>query len=342
MAHAAAHDFAFVDLFAGCGGLSCGLEMAGLRSVVGMDADECAMRTYLANFPESKAIVGRVGDAGIEEELRAEWGGGRAFAVVGGPPCQGLSLAGKRDDDDVRNTLPLKFAHLAISLAPRYVVMEEVPVFETARGGTFLSDVLSAFAAAGYTTQHAVLHAVRYGVPQARRRFVLVACRADAAVPRWPPTPTHGEAVTVGQAFAAHPPDFSHPDCAPPPVLNTAACEKVRMRMQGVVQPSCFPNAYRVLDETRPSRTITTQCGFHSTGPFTVDDPVRGLRRMSVHEAKVLQSFPQSFRVLPTAGTTRMAFRQIGNAVPPLLARAIGKAIIDAHLGATIEDARSA
>lgn len=178
-----------VDLFAGAGGLSLGLEWAGFEHIAAVDSDEAALRTFQENRSDtaqvyasdlsdgaelSRCVAGisrRAGRTGIE-------------LVAGGPPCQGFSTAGDCRLDDPRNKLVFAFVEAVAALRPRQVLMENVAslVFRGRRG--ILEDVQRLLYRQGFTTSIVIAHAEGYGVPQLRRRLFLLGVRDQS--PRWP------------------------------------------------------------------------------------------------------------------------------------------------------------
>lgn len=197
-----------VDLFAGAGGLSLGLEQAGFDVVTAVEYDPVHAATHEFNFPETKVLCADVSSPlepddlldAAREGLRlhgrdpAAWDG-TVDLVAGGPPCQGFSFIGKRLIDDHRNQLVFHFLRLVSALRPRYFLMENVPGM--ARGGhaSILGELISEFEEAGYRfpdgeQPYRILNAADYGVPQERHRLFLIGTRDDQRVTAVPPAPS--------------------------------------------------------------------------------------------------------------------------------------------------------
>lgn len=197
-----------VDLFAGAGGLSLGLEQAGFDVVASVEYDPVHATTHAYNFPRSEVICADVSQLSIDA-LRfgvergwaknngaARWDG-EVDLVAGGPPCQGFSWIGKRRVDDARNDLIFHFYRLVTGLRPRYFLMENVPGIAAGEHKGLLDDLIARFESAGYVvpTPH-ILNAAHFGVPQDRRRFILFGFRSDVSPVRHPkPTTIPARAV---------------------------------------------------------------------------------------------------------------------------------------------------
>ncbi|HEV7401203.1 MAG TPA: DNA cytosine methyltransferase [Solirubrobacterales bacterium] len=199
-----------VDLFAGAGGLSLGLEQAGFDVLTAVEYDPVHAAAHEFNFPQTKVLCADI-SALSADDLKAaaragmsahghdaeEWDG-EFDLIAGGPPCQGFSFIGKRLVDDKRNQLVFHFFRLVSELRPRYFVMENVPGM--ARGGhaSILDKLISEFEEAGYrfpeeemeAKKHRILNAADFGVPQERNRLFLIGTRKDQAKTARPPAPT--------------------------------------------------------------------------------------------------------------------------------------------------------
>jgi len=183
-----------VDLFAGAGGASCGIDAAGFELVAAVDTDATALDTHARNLP-GYTVAHDLSD--IDPPVLPD----RAHAPTylhGSPPCKGFSTANDdRDIDDPRNSLVFDFLAWVERLQPRIVTMENV-VGMTNITSNFMDRVAGAFRAAGYAVRWRVLNAADYGVPQTRRRVITVGVRDDLPVPsRWFPAPTHAETATT-------------------------------------------------------------------------------------------------------------------------------------------------
>lgn len=338
----------FVDLFAGAGGLSLGLEDAGLHGLLASDKWPDAMATHAANLggltttkPIDELVEAAFAELNVPE---ADW-------VVGGPPCQGYSTVGRRDRDDSRNKLFLEFQRVVGLLQPAGFVLENVLGLKDMR---FVEEVRKAFK--GYKVSAFVLSAADFGVPQLRRRVVFVGHR-DAYFQGPIPTHTPDNYVTVWDAIGDLPrlepgEEATSYDQEPFTEFQTTM-RKASTELQGHwasrhparlveaishipdggnrtsipenLQPkSGFHNSYSRLNSKAPAVAITSNMGKPSATRCVHPLQHRGL---TAREGARLQSFPDSFHFAGSSGSQRL---QIANAVPPLLANAIGCALLDA------------
>lgn len=341
-----------LDLFCGIGGLSAGFRNAGWLPVAGVDRDGDLARAYGLNFPGSEAIEGDVSDPGLRERLVADYGPGgrklprgsrRLSAVVGGPPCVGLSDANRgRSVSNPVNELPFAFVRLAAALGTDLIVMEQSknlkllksPSTTRESAGESLADrLLRLLELLGYDASAEILGAEDYGVPQKRRRTIVVAfrrpsgrggasrsLRGDAVFP--PPTTTEGRPVPAGRVLK---PPFSGAILEGPDLAKVKARDAMTKKEIGAM--GWFPRrAYTTMDLSEPSPTLRTFV-HTAAGAFTLRDEARGTyHRMGVREMLALQTFPRGFRVPDRVTKARVG---VGNAVPVKLAEAIARGIVD-------------
>lgn len=182
----------FVDLFAGAGGLSHGLELAGLTGLVAQEIDNNAVKTYRENHASVDVLEGDIRDRKIQDRLvdmvRDKLGKRKLGLLAGGPPCQGFSTAGWRDENDERNALVAQFLRLVERLQPIHVLIENVEGLLSMGKGSVLRGILEILNDLGYTTYARpwVLNAEQYGVPQMRRRVMIVAVEQGRELPGLP------------------------------------------------------------------------------------------------------------------------------------------------------------
>lgn len=381
-----------IDLFAGAGGFSLGVEQAGFDVVAAVEFDPIHAATHHINFPLCKTLCKRVEDVKGNQVLEAADIAGRApDLVIGGPPCQGFSLIGHRVLEDSRNALVFHFLRLVRELRPRYFVMENVPGMATGAHTQLLHELIERFEKADYQVAlpYRTLNAVGYGVPQLRDRLFLLGARVGEPLPIYPlPTTSPGTAggnngtrdqglglglpatPTVSMALDGLPPLESHDalfksdelpvSCRGEPkhtlARHLAGCEDdptdfgYRRRDQASTLTGCRRARHTDVSVTRfqstePGRTEpvsrfyrlppdgysnTLRAGTASNrGAFTAPRPIhpRVPRCITVREAARLHTFPDWFRF---HSTIWHGFRQIGNAVPPMLGRAVGAAVMSA------------
>lgn len=179
--------FNIVDLFAGCGGLSEGFIMNGFNLLAANEFDKNIFLTNKFNHSryadESKFILGDVTQEETKKQIYDACAGQQVDVVLGGPPCQGFSYAGWRDPNDKRNQLFRDFVSIVLELKPKFFVMENVPGILTMRGGEAIREIIQAFADVGYyVNQPLRLNAADYGVPQRRKRVILIGCQENIYV----------------------------------------------------------------------------------------------------------------------------------------------------------------
>lgn len=345
-----------VDLFAGAGGMCLGLERAGIRMVLANELEKKFSETHRANFPGCRMVEGDIKDVDFRKELLLA-GYDEVDVVAGGPPCQGFSTVGKKERGDPRNSLFRQYLRCVEELSPKYVIFENVAGFRRLYGGEAYDQTVEGLASLGFDYISAVLDASDYGIPQSRQRTIIVGWGRDFA-PLSLPEPTHGEGlrppVTLWEAVSDLPElkpgqERSEYETGPQngyqelmrdgePELQDHLCSNYGSRMMQVMShvpaggsimdvpeelrpKGYFKNTYARLLPNRPAPTITRNFGTPSSSrcihPFQD-------RALSTREGARLQGFPDSFEFRGGKGSKNL---QIGNAVPPMLAEAIGRQI---------------
>ncbi|MDR2926458.1 MAG: DNA cytosine methyltransferase [Azoarcus sp.] len=355
-----------IDLFAGAGGLGLGFEQAGFDIVAAADIDPIHCATHQFNFPDCAIVCKSVADVTGDELRRASGIGRRDIdVVVGGPPCQGFSMIGKRALDDSRNLLVHHFVRVVLELMPKHFVFENVKGLTLGKHRQFLQELIEAFQNGGYNiaADYKVLNAADYGVPQDRRRLILMGSRRGLALPTYPEPFGY---ATVGDAIGDIPDAESFPDLwkqdwtkadygKPSPYaayLRGIADDPNDFAYRRQFDPSLLTSSllthHTALSRQRFAATApndvesisrfkklaldgicnTLRAGTASDrGAFTSPRPIHPVipRVITVREAARLHSYPDWFRF---HATKWHGFRQIGNSVPPLLARAVGGQIM--------------
>ena len=359
-----------IDLFCGAGGLSEGFRQAGFHVLAGNDIDPHAAETFAANHSEAQFLPGPIEHIAAREFLRAAGlKKGELDCLIGGPPCQAFSVYNhQRGLHDRRSGLFYEYLRIVEGLMPKWVVMENVTGITSAGDGQAVERIHSGLASLGYRVETRILRAEEYGVPQERRRIIFLGNRLGLPI-RWPER-THGPNlkpfVNVWDAIGdlpslsngEQPPRLSPYRTAPMSayqaylrgnrtrVTNHAAprlapinVERMKFIPEGGswrdvpygLLPTGMKRARRC-DHTKRygrlrkdglSSTILTKCDLH-WGAYIHPEQDRVL---TVREAARLQSFPDLFQF---AGPRTEQYVQVGNAVPPLLARQLGLALIKA------------
>ena len=342
--------FTCIDSFCGAGGLGLGLKQAGYNILLSFDIDQICIDTINANkkyfgHPAESADISDMLNGELLKKCNLERG--ELFLLAGGPPCQGFSIQRRGSDIDKRNELVLKYGKLIEELYPMYFVMENVTGIAGKRGKTILQQLIEDVEKIGYTVHIKLLDAQDYGVPQRRKRYFIVGERKDLGEHYEYPHPLdYRRTVREVIGDLPSPPDdgTDHPDISlhrrdrlsplnlkrmkslkegqgrdDLPMELRADCHKIDSSVIG------FRNVYgrMIWDDVAP--TITARFDSFTRGQF--GHPVQN-RSISLREGALLQCFPMDF--VFTGNKVDIA-RQIGNAVPPLLAKQIGKSIIECY-----------
>ncbi len=332
--------FSALSLFAGAGGMSLGFRSAGFAVGGFVEIDEELAAIYAANFPEARRIgadVRRFGNREMDAFLEAH---GPVDALIGGPPCQGFSLTGKRREDDPRNALFRDYLRVLGRIRPKLAVMENVARLTSMRGASGRSvgaDIAQGFREAGYDVRACLLDAQDFGVPQHRERvFFLAVDRRLGRAPE-PPRPGHGEGRAALRSFGDACSDLefleageqgedplhravAHPDHVLDWLREVPEGASAHDNQDPAKRPpSGYNTTYKRQIWNQPAATVQTTFGMIS-GSRNVHP--HATRALTIREAARLQSFPDSFRFSGKLGTIRTG---IGNAAPPLLARAVAE-----------------
>lgn len=321
--------FTTLDLFSGAGGLSLGLEAVDIHSALAVEIMPDAVATYRATFPNAEVYSGDIRNV----EFKC-WAG--VDVVAGGPPCQPFSIGGlRRGREDVRDFLP-EFVRAVLEVRPRAFIMENVPGLISF--GPYLRSVLAPLYDLYAISEPQVLNAADYGVPQSRKRLVIVGS-AEGAAFRLPPG-RPDDRIPAGAVLTREPRGEPNPS-----------------KIVFAKNPDLRPNPYqghlfngggRAIELDRASPTILAAAGGNKTHFLDLEDRIPayhrhlknggapyvgelpGARRLTVTESAALQSFPEHMRFL---GSRSSQYTQIGNAVPPRLAQAIGSELVEQVLG---------
>lgn len=338
----------FGDLFCGAGGFTIGLEQAGLECVLGAELNDYAVKAYRHNFDheclkidlseeKNQALVAKkLKDAGVD-------------LIVGGPPCQGFSIFGNRRfvntkswdlAQDQRNNLVFAFANIVVQADAPWFIMENVPAILSARNGEYVAAVDGFFKQHGYKTEHRIINAADYGVPQLRHRFILIGTKTTLAFP-WPkpkyfenpeswqlPYRTVDEVIadladesTYGRYKNHQPPKhnrivterFSYIEEGKKMDVD-ALPEHLRLGSKTGKPIANYSNIFYRLDRKKPSPTIVPG---HNALPV---HPTLN-RTLTVREAARIQTFPDSFEFF---GPIINQCLQVGNAFPCLVGQMLG------------------
>ena len=373
------HALTSIDLFSGCGGLTKGFSMAGIRSIFASDIDENCEKTFCRNFPgvpflckDITLITKEEGDELIKGEV--------PDIIIGGPPCQGFSLANKRRNkvaDDPRNRLFFGFVKFINWYSPRVFVMENVKGLLSMKDGEVLNTILDEFRHAGdfggYDVEYKVLLASDYGVPQNRERVIIIGTRKDLHLtPRFPEPAQLDHKITVDEAISDLPQIEA---CQGAEVMEyprdpqNEYQELMRANMKYVTNHVAMHHTPRLIARfkaIKPGQSLVDVWETHGAVKRGAPDEKSSIkfhqnnqrlfgnqpaptiaasfqsnfihphlnRNFTAREGARLQSFPDDF--IFEGMRTKMSwekglsqYQQIGNAVPVLLAKAIGDCVIN-------------
>ena len=366
-----------IDLFAGCGGLSLGFEMAGFNIPLAIEIDEWASETYKKNHPSTKVLIDDITQIlDLEniisnEDLPID-------GIIGGPPCQGFSLSGNRDKKDPRNSLFMEFVRFVKFFKPKFFVMENVPgilSMKTKDNERVKDIILSEYDSAGYNVTICKLNAAEYGVPQKRERVFFIGIRKDLNFneEKIKPVPFLSEEnqVTLEEAIMDLPQikaregkEFQEYSQEPTNDYQKWA----RTNSDGVYNHIAMRHTQRIIERfenigygqsvadvdechqqrkrgdasrisgkvfsqnnmrpypNKPAPTIAASFQSNFVHPYIT-------RNFTAREGARIQSFPDTYifcgkRTTMSWEKNISQYQQIGNAVPPLLAKAIGENMI--------------
>ncbi|MBU0751430.1 MAG: DNA cytosine methyltransferase [Gammaproteobacteria bacterium] len=334
---------ACVDLFCGAGGLTHGFVLEGIPVKAGIDMDPSCKFPYETNNRNAKFVERDISEVS-EKDLEQLFGNADVKILAGCAPCQPFSTYAQRYESDGKEGkwgLLYHFARLAEKTKPDVITMENVP---TVAKHEVFDDFVASLKKAGYKVWHGVVDSSGYGVPQMRRRMVLLASK-HGEIKMVPPT--HSQPITVRQAIKSLSPiragEFSAKDklhaCSS---LSEKNMKRIRVSKPGGtwrdwpqhLVADChrsesgrtYPGVYGRMEWDKPAPTMTTQCYGFGNGRFGHPEQDRAI---SLREAAILQSFPSDYDFVPKDGeiSFKVLGRLIGNAVPVGLGRAIARSI---------------
>lgn len=343
----------FLDLFSGVGGFSIGLKKAGYRQIIAADSDKSVVQTHKFNFPTIPIVEEELQTKEAEKKILKIIGNRKVDLLVGGPPCQGFSIFGKRrfvntkkfdPKTDKRNNLILTFWKYVELIQPNWVIMENVGGFPSLENGYFLRKIVTLLPTIGYKNfDYRILNTADYGVPQKRKRFILIANKTGNLIP-WPkpkffaepkdwqkPYRTVGEVITDLSTNKSrtrvknhepmnHSKDimerYSYVEEGKKMDVNILP-EKLKLAKYTGKPIKNFSHVYRRLHSKEPSITLVPGHNAFPIHPWLN-------RLITAREAARIQTFPDS---LVFKGNSKDQCTQVGNAFPCLLAELLGEII---------------
>jgi DNA (cytosine-5)-methyltransferase 1 len=346
--------FTAIDLFSGCGGFSYGFQQAGVRIIAGVDNDAKALDTFVANHKESQGLLLDLSEDISISNIITEISNSDVDILIAGPPCQGFSLTGTRNEHDKRNKLFYSVFNLASRIKPKVIVIENVPGLVNLYKGKAKDEIYRLCDELGYNCVHKELYAPDYGVPQIRKRVFFVAVRKEIGVFCFPePLLTKQTYVTCEHAIGDLPSlqnelgsNKMEYSCAPKNNfqrqmrngtnvlynhLGTKHTDHVinvisqvpeggnhKDLPPGVGDSRKFNEAWTRYHSKKPSKTIDTGHRNHFHYQWN--------RVPTIRENARLQTFSDDFIFL---GSKTEQNRQVGNAVPPLLGKILAQQILN-------------
>ena len=337
-----------IDSFSGAGGLSLGLSKAGFDILFSFDIDELSIKTQKLNkkyfnHPAECTDISKIDSKLLMKQLGIKKGDLTLFA--GGPPCQGFSVQRIGKDIDERNSLVFEYMKKVVDFFPKFFLMENVPGITGKRGKEILEEALSFAEKNGYHIHRKILDAQDYGVPQRRKRLIIIGERIDKTKPKFQfPKPSKTK-FTVRDTISKLPKppvdgtDHEKIQMHRSDKLSKINIERIKFLKQGqgreFLPENLLAECHKIDSNIIGHRNVYGRMHWDEVAPTITarfDSFTRGLfghpeqnRSISLREGAMLQTFPMDFNF---CGTKVDIARQIGNAVPPKLALAIGKKII--------------
>jgi DNA (cytosine-5)-methyltransferase 1 len=339
-----------VDLFSGCGGFSYGFQQAGFEVCLGVDNDSMALQTFEKNHRNSKTLNVDLSKNKSIHEIVNNLSGQNIDVIIAGPPCQGFSLTGTRDEGDKRNALFQSVFKLAVKLDPKVIVIENVPGFANLYEGKAKDELYELCRKYKYSCVHKVLFAPECGIPQSRRRVFFVAVKEELGIFKFPSADLKvPEYVSCEDAISDLPSlldlkwteemEYGNPFSSNYQKKMRQGSKKIYNHIgtrhtelvidvisqvpqggnykdlpEGVGTSRTFNEAWTRYHSKKPSKTIDTGHRNHFHYKFN--------RVPTVRENARLQSFPDKFIFV---GNKTEQYRQVGNAVPPMWGELLGK-----------------
>ena len=346
-----------IDMFCGCGGMSLGFAAmaqatGAFRLIGGVDINEVSLKTYEHNYgiPAQKIDVRELANSNnsLNTFLASlpEYDQQLPTILIGCAPCQGFTAHRKKnwDEPDIRNGLVEAFADVAVAMQPECVIMENVPELLSGRYWKHFKYLREKLIEAGYTVKQAIHSAAEHGAPQERFRALIIAMKTDFSMPE--PRLDPSEFRTVRNAISDLPPVRAGEQSPYDPMQKSAAHRQSTIEVIKAVPknggsrpagvgPKClqdfkgFADVYGRLAWDRPAITITHYARNPASGRFVHPEQNRGL---TMREAARLQSFPDGFEF---TGGFDDVFRQIGEAVPPMLSLSVAASTLATLKGET-------
>lgn len=315
----------YIDLFSGAGGMSLGFDQVGFNNIFSIDIEPRFCETYRTNFPKHNLIQKDISKLS-NEEIKSLIGNQIIDVIIGGPPCQGFSMAGnigRKFIDDSRNQLFREFARIVEIVQPSYFVMENVARLFTHNKGETKKEIIELFKKMNYNVDCKVVNTADFGIPQVRNRVLFIGNRISNNIVF--PTKTIDKPISIKEAIDKLPKLKSGEKSKIPNHISMKHSEQMLEKMKYV---SDGGNRNEIPELIRPkSGDVRKYIRYKSTEPAVcVTGDMRKIfhysqnRALTVRELATLQTFPLDFIF---KGSTISQQQQVGNSVPPILAKEI-------------------
>lgn len=346
-------EFKVLDLFCGAGGFSSGLDkVENIKTVAAVDFDKYATETFKNNFPEATVFTGDLTNPAVKQKIIETSKNLGVNMIVGGPPCQGFSLKGKNlGMDDPRNFLFLEFFHLVKEIKPEVFVIENVKNLLNSENGYFKNQIIEKFSSLGYILNYSILNAKDFSVPESRERAIIIGSLSYCVNMPQP----HNDIITVRDAisdlaylnsgegsfesdYLTAPQSQYQKDLRGKKLYNHVATNHSDVALKKLSMIPAEGDKTALPKELHGKQKFSTTWArlrwdtFSPTIDTRFDTPSNGRnshpflnRAITPREAARIQSFDDDFIFL---GSKCAVCRQIGNAVPPRLGKAIGEAVV--------------
>jgi len=318
-----------IDLFCGAGGLSEGFKKSGYQVLLGIDNIETFIETFKKNHKNTIAVCEDIRKIAVED-IKKRLANKSIDIIIGGPPCQGFSVAGRRDKKDPRNSLFVEFVRFVDGFRPKYFVMENVRgllSMSTVNGEPVIEIIRKEFEKIGYEVDCRVLLAADYGVPQKRYRVIFIGTNTNKSITF--PNPTHSnksQSELFGKIFKEWVPVKNV-------LLKESEVDKNFFHSEKMIagfrrrkkKNKSIGNGFgwQILNLDKPSYTISARY-WKDGSDALVKYSDNKIRMLTPLECARIQSFPDNYKFM---GSKKEIYMQIGNAVPVLMAEAIANEI---------------
>jgi DNA (cytosine-5)-methyltransferase 1 len=326
-----ANSLTYIDLFSGSGGLSLGFDKAGFQNIFAIDIEPSFCQTYKHNFPSHNLVEKNICQL-TNEEILLLTENKKIDVVIGGPPCQGFSIAGKigrKFIDDERNHLFKEFVRIVDAVKPQFFVMENVARLYNHNKGQTRKEIMKDFSKLGYKVESKIVNSADFGVPQFRSRILFIGTKSNNRI-IFPQKNTE-KYLTVKEAIG-HFPKLSNEGKSTIPNHEAMKHSAQMLEKMRFIQDGGDRND--IPENIRPkSGDVRKYIRYKSNEPSVcVTGDMRKIfhyeqnRALTVRELAALQSYPDDFVF---KGNKISQQQQVGNSVPPKMAKAIAKAIIE-------------